>query len=391
MRINPFYLHGEELTPVRKLLALKALAGGAPLSEYTETGNPVSFETNIAKPLSVVAAFAPVQAGSGDPSPENVRPITGWTGAKVTRSGRNLLDPELFETSNNSYVKYETGELQRWSSAYRASDYVPIIAGFQYTLYAVMWGQNSAGTAFYDSEKQYISGFKMNSKTQTEYTFTAPEGAAYMRFCATDDTIGFDDVFLVYGDTAGTFEEYVTPQSVSVTFPAEAGTVYGGTLDLTTGVLTVGWLWVYVTGTTALYGGGASYNEQTGTNRFAYLSNAIGAFAAGGYSDMMKRVNHSTWDNPDNDLWNFYINAGNQLHMVFENETVDITSEMSASDRTAAIKTWLAENPITFVLPLVTPIEYQLSGTEILSLIGNNVLWSDLNGNLTVVYKKKGS
>ena len=52
MRINPFYLHGEEFTPVRKLLALHALAGGVPLTEYTETGNPVTFETNVVKPLS---------------------------------------------------------------------------------------------------------------------------------------------------------------------------------------------------------------------------------------------------------------------------------------------------------------------------------------------------
>ena len=52
MRINPFFLHGEEFTPVRKLLALKAFAGGVPLTEYTVTGNPVTFETNVAKPLT---------------------------------------------------------------------------------------------------------------------------------------------------------------------------------------------------------------------------------------------------------------------------------------------------------------------------------------------------
>jgi hypothetical protein len=32
----------------------------------------------------VVVSIEPVQAGSGDPSPYNARPITGWTGAKVT-------------------------------------------------------------------------------------------------------------------------------------------------------------------------------------------------------------------------------------------------------------------------------------------------------------------
>ena len=41
----------------------------------------------------VLVHIEPVQAGSGDPSPENVRPITGWTGAKVTRTGKNLWLP----------------------------------------------------------------------------------------------------------------------------------------------------------------------------------------------------------------------------------------------------------------------------------------------------------
>ena len=40
----------------------------------------------------VLVHIEPVQAGSGDPSPDNVRPITGWTGAKVTRTGKNLLN-----------------------------------------------------------------------------------------------------------------------------------------------------------------------------------------------------------------------------------------------------------------------------------------------------------
>ena len=35
----------------------------------------------------------PVQAGSGDPSPDNVRPISGWTGCEVKHSGADTSDP----------------------------------------------------------------------------------------------------------------------------------------------------------------------------------------------------------------------------------------------------------------------------------------------------------
>lgn len=36
---------------------------------------------------SLVAQIAPVQSGSGDPSPTNIRPISGWTSATITRTG----------------------------------------------------------------------------------------------------------------------------------------------------------------------------------------------------------------------------------------------------------------------------------------------------------------
>lgn len=43
-------------------------------------------------PLSVQVETTPTQEGTGDPSPENVRPIVGWDGVNVWRSGKNLLD-----------------------------------------------------------------------------------------------------------------------------------------------------------------------------------------------------------------------------------------------------------------------------------------------------------
>jgi len=39
---------------------------------------------------SVKVNIAPVQSGSGDPSPSNVRAISGWSSVKVTRNGRNF-------------------------------------------------------------------------------------------------------------------------------------------------------------------------------------------------------------------------------------------------------------------------------------------------------------
>ena len=62
-------------------------------TEYTDLG-PVaiaSFETNVESPLRALSvAVEPIQAGTGDPSPENVRPITGRDTVTVTRAGVNV-------------------------------------------------------------------------------------------------------------------------------------------------------------------------------------------------------------------------------------------------------------------------------------------------------------
>lgn len=48
-------------------------------------GNPIAgFKSEFAPIKSCVVHFTPVQAGSGDPSPDNVRMISGWTGINIT-------------------------------------------------------------------------------------------------------------------------------------------------------------------------------------------------------------------------------------------------------------------------------------------------------------------
>lgn len=53
---------------------------------FTETGNPITCNPVEDYPLSAVVTLEPKQAGSGDPSPENVRPISGYDSVTVTQS-----------------------------------------------------------------------------------------------------------------------------------------------------------------------------------------------------------------------------------------------------------------------------------------------------------------
>ena len=62
----------------------------------------VSFVNNSQLPLSVIAKITAIQAGTGDPAPDNERAITGWTGCKITRTGKNILNSTIKKLT--SYV-----------------------------------------------------------------------------------------------------------------------------------------------------------------------------------------------------------------------------------------------------------------------------------------------
>ena len=48
---------------------------------------------------SLVVTIAPVQEGSGDPSPENIRPFDGFTSIELSYSGADTSDPDTQEIS----------------------------------------------------------------------------------------------------------------------------------------------------------------------------------------------------------------------------------------------------------------------------------------------------
>lgn len=65
-----------------------------------ETGNPVVCYPVASYPLDVTVSWGPTQEGSGEPSPDNVRPIKGRDGVTVERFGENVI--ELLSTNDSS-------------------------------------------------------------------------------------------------------------------------------------------------------------------------------------------------------------------------------------------------------------------------------------------------
>ena len=139
----PFLNFEEDFLTTEDLLFL-AGASGANGVEDTATGNPVTFLTDLAKPLkSLVANFLPIQSGTGDPSPTNIRPITGWTGLDVMH-GADQTDYDTYPvtwtthgTIYGGYVDLVTGEV--WKTQEQV-----IAVGSQ----SESWGKNTVNNRF---------------------------------------------------------------------------------------------------------------------------------------------------------------------------------------------------------------------------------------------------
>lgn len=159
----------------------------------------------------------PHQAGSGDPSPTNVREISGYTSVAVTRAGKNLFDV------NNVYANgyyYTDG---RWASNVDYNCYfIPCTPGATYTSNGSFTGIRT----YWTKSRVFISGVNLGSGASK--TFTVPDNAFYFALSIQQTTIDGTQQ-IEFGNTATAYAPY-TAHTENIPFPSEAGTVYGGTL-----------------------------------------------------------------------------------------------------------------------------------------------------------------
>ena len=243
-----------DMTWLERLLFLKRIKGGGSGHEETTTSN--TFVTDMVAPLrKLLLSFAPKQSGSGDPSPDNVRPISGWDGVSVTRCGSNLRGGLDF--ANDVKVRIPSLDINTTdktaSFAYNASTaggvYAPDVAFKENTRYTFILTLKNPSTArsnlriYYTDNsytdlpdlsgadvKQTLAVVTTENKTVLTITRRQQGGTTILYY---DECGVFEGVL-----TASDFEPYAG-QTYSVSWQTEAGTVYGGTLDMVSGVLTV--------------------------------------------------------------------------------------------------------------------------------------------------------
>ena len=357
------FLVGHDVThsTVNLLESRRRILLSTPHIESKSSLSPLSFSTDVVTDLKECKIhFSPIQEGSGTPSPENVRPITGWDGIKVTRCGKNLWDEE-WEIGD---ISKETGENVSGNTTIRTKNYIPVKPNS--TLYCVCSGSNNLRTRWYGKNMDYL---RYAPAVPYNGTFTVPSDAYYLRFTpqATYGTTYNHDISINYPATDTTYHAY-SGETYPVTFPSEAGTVCGGTLDLKTGELVVD-------------------RAMVDLGTLNWDLNSAGSFGAA--VTRMKTEGNL----PDNAICDYYpiVNNGyNGAHssedkvMWQYTDTNYIRVRDSAFSVNEQIKAELAEHYLCY--KLATPITYPMTPQSIRSLRGLNNILTDANGNIDVKF-----
>ena len=183
--------------------------GGA---SYEKTVGPapiISISDAKAKPAkSLIVGMEPIQAGSGDPSPDNIRPITGRTGVTVNHSGADTSDPQTYPvvfpdsvgTVYGGTVDVVSGVLtvdryyfkSGWTQ-YNASN------GFKaYRTQAIPYGRYANDNLNMPMSSVVGKFGSFSSGNMTENIIQPPRSNSNIAYMALDENLSPDDVDLTY-------------------------------------------------------------------------------------------------------------------------------------------------------------------------------------------------
>lgn len=301
--------------------------------------------------VGLVAEFAPVQSGSGDPSPSNVRPITGWTGLDVSATGKNLLNPLFIK-----HAAYDTN-----------GNILDFPAYISYSL------DLPSGTYTFstDMSSNYFTRYLIDnitnelSLTAQSVTFTLSKYSNVkisMRKTTSEDISGeTPNAMIEVGSVATPYEPYngtITP----VSWQTEAGTVYGGYVDAVRGKLIATWGFIDL----------ATLSWEIVSNRIR-TQNLMGTILPPDSQTVLPDIVCEKYDRAN---YGAVLDSRPNTIAVLGNGTLIMlyTNGDPTPSGNMAYK-------------LIEPIEYDIELTTIPLLLGYNNVWTSAGGNVDVQYK----
>lgn len=199
-----------------------------------ETGNPVVCYPVSGYPLGCKVSWEPTQEGSGEPSPDNVRPIKGRDSVTVERCGENLLNIAPFTKLTNKGITYEyvpDGGIHASGTALTSVDSptfpVWLLPPGKYFGLELGPGISASIVVQRSGKNLWLNAkgaFKILAGDVTKYWYAIVSAGATV-----DKTVY---PYIVPGTTAPTTYTPYTGQTATLTLPH---TIYGGTVNAVPG------------------------------------------------------------------------------------------------------------------------------------------------------------
>lgn len=333
-----------------------------------ETGNPVVCYPVSGYPLGCKASCEPTQEGSGDPSPDNIRPISGRDSVTVTRCGGNLLP---FSKQSLKFTQY----LGPYA--------VNLKAGTYYL---------SCGNVAHDGKENPVIAFT-DEKLITYYFLTKGSGQIVKlnRDCHTiylyanhydfngsaGITVTIEDLMLVPGTTAPTTYAPYTGQTATLSLPR---TIYGGTVDAVTGEGQETWKLVTLDGTGNWETWGVNENNAAVTGFYNYSINDYDPNCNKLLCSTMPYKNVDVWGGRNEGIgYARALNLGSR-YMIYSVKTDTLSDASDNASAVASFKSYLAAQyaagtPVQIAYRRAEPVPFTATGAQpIPSFPGVNTL-----------------
>ena len=347
----------------------------APVITDSASGPVASFPdgANDLDMLSLIAEIVPIQAGTGDPSPNNLRAISGRGGVTVYKTGINLWNEEW----ELGIYDISTGNKVANNSNIRNKDLIPVSPNTNYTWYNA--SSNVIRFVYYDVNKNRISSVS-NTKSGNTYSITTPANCFYMAFYygATEYN---NDVSVNYPETDTDYHAYQGIEPILEAWGDIAGTIYGGTIDVITGVLTVNQMAVSFSGNETWVKSASTESYYINQTNFPAIANAHVARSSNGLF-LCNAFKPVPYVSPlPNYQAAFYVGVDGNTFSFHDDSILTLT------DWTTYVQTLYNNNtPLTICYYLNNPITYQLTAQDVQTLLGSNNIYSD-SGNCSVTYR----
>ena len=207
------------------------------LKTFEATGNPIVLP-EYKSLVKLKTTFSPKQAGTGDPSPDNVRAISGYDEVTVNVRGKNLLSDENFQSSENNgitFTKMGNGVVHIEGTATGVTDsaivydvpqlppgkYVGVVSSL---LYVVVKKASTGKNIWYSAG----SGVTIEPGDVIQYYYFSVASSA---------SLNKDDyIFLAPGESPYQESDVEPYQPGTTATRALPETIYGGTVDAVTGI-----------------------------------------------------------------------------------------------------------------------------------------------------------